>query len=400
MLAGWASLASAGASQAPGGGTAAAPAAGGESDPIVCWWKTDRLAVRIGQPFTLSVTCGVVDTPQLRVLADVDRLDASAVELSPFEVVGGTRHNDVDAPPRRFFQYSYTLRLLGDEFFGKDVDIPSLAITYNTESSGSAGVRGRDQLYLLPPLSMRVLSLVPITATGIEDGLPDTFGDIDRTAFRSTAEIAAAGVLFAFAAVLAGVGVVRAVRPHAARTISEPRVLSPPDVLRGCLEEAARVKSESERSGWTTDLIDRSLAVSRIAGSVALGRPIAQRAVDRSVAAREGQLTVRKRGLTATRMMISGSATAATAAAVVTADEGPKTDARVRIALDELSESLRVLASARYGRGGDLDAPALDAALDTTTRALGRLYEMTQWRARAADRLSRVSARLQDIWDR
>lgn len=399
MLAGWASLASVGASQAPG--TAAAPAAGRESDPIACWWKTDRVAVRIGQPFTLSLTCGVVDTPQLRVAADVGRLDASAVELSPFEVVGGTRHNDVEAPPRRYFQYSYTLRLLGDEFFGKDVDIPSLAITYNIESSGAAGVRGRDQLYLLPPLSVRVLSLVPVTATGIEDGLPDTFGDIDRTTFRSTGEIAAAGVLFALAAVLAGVGVVRAVRPHAAgAAIHGPRVLSPPDLLRGCLAEAARVKSEAERSGWTTDLIDRSLAVSRIAGSVALGRPVAQRAVDRGVAAREGQLTVRKRGLRATRVVMSGSATAATAAAVVTTDEGPKTDARVRITLDEVSESLRVLASARYGRGGDLDGSALDAALDATTRALGRLYTMTRWRARASDRLSRASARLRDIWAR
>ena len=400
MLVCWASLTIAAAAQAPGPGSSAAPTTGGDTDPIACWWKTDTQAVRVGEPFTLTLTCGVVDTPQVRGVVDAQRLDSSAVELTPFEVVGVTRHRDVEAPPRRYFQYSYTLRLLGDEFFGQDVDIPSLPITYTIESSGTTGTRGRDQVYLLPSLAVRVLSLVPRTATDIQDAVPDTFGDIDRRTFRSLGEFVAAGVLFAFAAVLAGVAVVRAVGPHAARAVAEPRALSPAEVLRGCLREAMRAKSEAERSGWTLEIIDRSLAISRIAGAVALARPVAQSVVDGSVAAKEGQLAIRKGVLSTERVLISGSATAVTVAAAGTARNGSRTDARILLTLEELSESLLVLASARYGRGGDLDASALDAALETTTRALGRLYAMQQWRARATDRLLRASARLRGLWDR
>lgn len=394
----WASLASAAASQAPG--PASAPAADADPEPIACWWKTDKAAVRVGQPFTLTLTCGVVDTPQASVVVDVQRLDASAVELAPFEVVGVTRHHDVEAPPRRYFQYSYTLRLLGDEFFGKDVDLPSLPITYKIESSGSAGASGREQVYLLPALSVRVLSLVPITATGIQDSLPDTFGDIDRTTLRSTGEMIAAGVLFTFAVVFAGVAAVRVARPHAARAAAGPTILSPAGVLRGSLREALRVKSEVARSGWTTDLLDRALAVSRIAGAVALGRPVAQTATEGNVASREGQLTIRKGGLSVTRVVMSGSATAATVAAGLAPHDGSAVDPRIAVALGDLNESLGVLASARYGRGSALDAPALDGALDTTIRALRRLDALKQWRARAAERLSRASARLVDIWNR
>ncbi len=393
-------LASAAAAQAPTPGTAVVPAVGGDSDPIACWWKTDESAVRIGQPFTLTLTCGVIDTPQVQVVVDVARLDAAAIELAPFEVVSATRHKDVEAPPRRYFQYSYTLRLLGDEYFAKDVDIPGLAITYNVQSSGATGTRGRDQVYLLPPLAVRVQSLVPVAADGILDALPGTFGDIDRTAFRSSGELVAAAVLFAFAAVLAGLAVVRVARPQAARAAAGPRLMSPVGVLNGCLREASLVKSEVARSGWTIDLIDRLLAVSRVAGTVALGRPVAQRVVERDAAPREGQLTLRKRGVGATRVVISGSATAATAAAGVAPADGSRTDPRLTVSLQELSESLQVLAAARYGRGGELDAPTIDAALDTATRALERLHAITQWRARAADRLSRATARFRDAWER
>ena len=160
------------------------------------------------------------------------------------------------------------------------------------------------------------------------------------------------------------------------------------------------MKSEVARSGWTIDLIDRLLAVSRVAGTVALGRPVAQRVVERDAAPREGQLTLRKRGVGATRVVISGSATAATAAAGVAPADGSRTDPRLTVSLQELSESLQVLAAARYGRGGELDAPTIDAALDTATRALERLHAITQWRARAADRLSRATARFRDAWER
>ena len=39
------------------------------------------------------------------------------------------RGEDVIVPPRRFFQFEYTVRLLGDGFFGKDVEVPPLRVT-------------------------------------------------------------------------------------------------------------------------------------------------------------------------------------------------------------------------------------------------------------------------------
>lgn len=73
----------------------------------------------------------------------------------------------------------------------------------------------------------------------------------------------------------------------------------------------------------------------------------------------------------------------------------------MRMPLEELSESLRVFAAARYSRSGGLDVSALDAALDTGTRALRRLYAMIQWPARTADALSCAAARLRGtLWPR
>jgi len=372
-----------------------------ESDPIACWWRTDRNAVHVGEQFTLTLTCGVIETSNLRVVTDRDRLDPAALDLTPFEILGGTRHDDIQASPRRYFQYSYTLRLLGDELFGRDVDIPSIPITYSVETSGVTGTRGRDQLYLLPPLPVRMLSLVPVAAADILDGSPETFGDIDRRAFRATGELAAAGLLLTFAAALAGVAVVRIVRPRVARSAAERGLLSPQELLRGCIREAVSLKSEVATGGWTSTLVGRSLTVLRIAAAAALGRPAPQRVADRSVAAEDGQLAIRKGALRVKRVLISSATTAAAVAAGLADPNRATLDPRLRIALEELGESLHVLGAARYGRSGDLDASALDASLDTGIEALRRLHEMQQWPARTADALSRAADLVRGaVWDR
>ena len=381
--------------------TDAAGKAGVESDPIACWWRTDRRAVHVGEQFTLTLTCGVIENADVRVVTDLDRLDPAALELTPFEIVGGTRHRDIEAPPRRYFQYSYTLRLLGEEFFGQDVDVPSIPITYNVETSGVTGTRGRNQVYLLPPLPVRMLSLVPRSATDIEDASPDTFGDTDRRAFRATGELAAAGLLFTFAAALAGLAVVRIARPRVARAAAERGLLSPAAMLRGCIRDAVRLKAEAARAGWTGDLIGKSLTLLRIGGAVALGRPVAQRVLDGSVAAQDVQFTIRKGALTSKRVLISGATTSAAVAARLADPNGATMDPRLRMTLEELSGSLRVFAAARYSRTGDLDLSTLDASLDTGIQALRRLYAMQQWPARTADALSRAAGRMKGaVWDR
>src|ERR1043165_5376264 len=66
-----------------------------EVEPITCWWRTSTSAVRSGEPFTLTLTCAVVETEGNKVMADFSKLDPTVVQLPPFEVLGGTHPGDL-----------------------------------------------------------------------------------------------------------------------------------------------------------------------------------------------------------------------------------------------------------------------------------------------------------------
>ena len=57
-----------------------------EVEPITCWWRSSTSAVRSGEPFTLTLTCQVVETETTKVVPDQSKLDPSVVQLQPFEV--------------------------------------------------------------------------------------------------------------------------------------------------------------------------------------------------------------------------------------------------------------------------------------------------------------------------
>lgn len=383
----------------------AAPAAGGrggiESDPIVCWWRTDKSAVRVGEPFSLDLTCGVVETGEVRVTVDASRLDPASLELAPFEVLDGARHRDIEAPPWRYFQYSYRARLLGDEYFGKDVDIPGIQMTYTVQSGAGDGTRGREQPYLLPALPVRVQSLVPLAADDIRDDSPETFANLEARRFRSTAELAAAGILFSFALVLGGVAAARRLRGAGPRASTAVRPLPAATVLRSCLQRAGRLKPEAAAAGWTPELIGRALTLLRVGGAIALGQPVAQSRAATGDTEREGQLLVRQGRLRPIRSLISASTTAAAIDERLGVGNGHPRDPRVTAALQELGTSLRVLGTARYGRNGQPDGAELDEAFDQGERAIRRLLATTKWPSRAADVLARRIAVLKDAgWSR
>ena len=138
--------------------TALVQAQQSEPEQIKCWWKTDKTAVQVAEQFTLTLTCGVNEARGSKVIPKMELLDPGAVQLSPFEVVGGTRHDDIAAPPWRYFQYDYTLRLIDEDAFGEDEDIPGLTVTYNVQSDVAGAAPGRDQMYLLPDMPIRILS--------------------------------------------------------------------------------------------------------------------------------------------------------------------------------------------------------------------------------------------------
>jgi len=372
-----------------------------EVEPIACWWKTDRNAVNIGERFTVTLTCSIVETNAIKVVPDLNQLEPTTVALQPFEVVKGVRHEDIRTPPLRYIQYEYTTRLIGDVFFGKDVDIPGVKITYHVQSSIGGGSQGRDQTYALPALAMRVNSLVPKKAADIRDNTTDTFADIESRRLRSSAELVASAIAFGFALVLVGLALVRVVGRYRVRTPSAVRALPLGAVLRGCQKSAAALKADVAREGWTSELAGRALAVFRIASAVALGRPVAQEIVERHVDPNDGQLAVRKGRFRPKRALISTSTTSGTIARTLEDTNGRRPSPRTELVLNDLQESLNTFRAARYGRNGQLDTASLDAAFEHGTDALKKLRVANLWPIRTADALAKTAADVENmVWSR
>ena len=357
------------AAQQPPAGTVA-------SDPIRCWWKTDRTAVRVGERFLVVLTCGVIEAGEITVVPNVTQLDPGAVALTPFDVVTGVRRDDVVARPWRYIQYEYSVRMLGDGFFGQDVPIPALTVTYNLQAPGG-GSTGRDQSYILPALPMRILSLVPRGADDIRDASDQTFAGIETRRFRSTAAMVAAGVAFAFAAVFVLLALARVAGRYRKRDAKAVRPLGAPSMLGGTLRSIADVRDEARRGGWTPELARRGLAALRVGAAVALGRPVAQQFVAASAREREGQLLVRGGLLRRRRALLSAPTTPLVIAD--TLGNGHALSPRTRTALEQLADGLRVLNSAAYGRGGGTDSAELDAALQRGSDAIRRIRLTSFW---------------------
>lgn len=390
------SLAAPAAAQAPKAATpkaSAPPRQPGdvETDPIRCFWKTDRSSIIVGERFTLVLTCGIIDTDKIKAVPDFNQLEPSTIGLLPFEVVKGVRHEDIKAAPWRYIQYEYTVRTIAEGLFDKDLNIPPVKITYHIQSSVGGGSTGRDQTYQLPPIPMRIASLVPAKNSDIRDAAPNTFAEIENRRVRSTGEFVAAAIAFGFALVLLGFAAVRVASRYRVRTPAGERPLGLSAVLRGALREGRRVQSEAE-GGWTPELASRALTVLRIGGAVALGRPVAQAIVDSHVAAREGQLALGKGLLGRRRALVSNATTPETIARSMARTNGRPLNARTVAILKELETSLSVLSTARYGRSATLDSSRLNTAFENGIDALKRLRVTTMWPMRMVGGIGRPAA--------
>src|ERR1700758_5355644 len=72
-----------------------------KADPIQCWWRTSAGAVRVGETFSAVLTCAVLETPDVKVVADQSKLEPSVVQFAPFEVTGGSHAADLRTDDRR-----------------------------------------------------------------------------------------------------------------------------------------------------------------------------------------------------------------------------------------------------------------------------------------------------------
>ena len=347
-------------------------------EAMQCWRRISAHAVHVGERFDMLLTCAVVDTQTARVVPDVAWLEPETLGVSPFEVLEGERYDDVVRGPRRFFQYRYALRIIGEDCFGLDVELPPLELRYRIERSldGSTTTEGRELAYVLPPESVRVLSLVPAAAVDIRESPGETFGDVEARLFRANLTgIAAAAFGVAAAGVLL-LGAVRARREwRGAAAAREDRV---PDwrIARAVLGELRAVRGATAAEGWTGDLVARALSALRIAAALAVGRPVAQSASGSAAGGAraidpEGRLTV-PRGLFGRESVRVSSALTVRdldVAAPRVRGESPEAAGGV----ESLRAGLACFGAARYGRVAEAPGEALAAGVDAGLVALESL---------------------------
>ena len=223
------------------------------------------------------------------------------------------RYQDILRGSRRFFQYQYELRIIGEDYFGLDVELPPLEIRYRIERAldGGALVEGRELTYLLSAESVRVLALVPAAVTDIRELPGETFGDVEGRLFRANATGILATVFAGLAGIVLLLAVARARRDwQQAAATAEPRV-STWDVTRTALGELTRVQTASQTEGWTRDLVSRALAVLRLAGSIILEQPVSQmtKLENASETDREDRIYVRSWPFGGTEALVSSAMT-------------------------------------------------------------------------------------------
>jgi hypothetical protein len=387
---------------------AAAPAAAQDvsTDPLQCWWRTSAGAVRIGEPFTVVLTCAVLETDAATVVADQSRLEPSVVQFPPFEVLGGSHGADLRTEQRRFFQYEYRLRLITENMFGKDAALPETKISYRVQSKvgQKTAIQGRDQTYMLPAQSVKVVSLVPADAADIRDtSSAENFTDIDRRAFRANLFSVVGAVLFVVAGLLALLTAVRLVRRYRTPATAAERPISDAAILRGARAVLQSVRRDRETGGWTPELAGRALAALRVPATFALGRKVgcapASGPQGGFLDPQSGGLMLKTGWLRTKQIAVSGAVTQQT----IVREQARGAVRETRGAMfDALAGALSTFTVAQYGRGdAKLDDGALDHALTTAFDVLKRVrLEQTWIMKRLAARRGPIAPMDSRAWSR
>jgi hypothetical protein len=378
-----------------------------ETEPIRCWWRTSVPAVRIGEPFTIVLTCAVVETETVTVVPNQTELAPNAVQLPPFDVIGGSQGDDLRTPDRRFFQYEYQARLISPDLFGKDVKLPEMRISYKirTRVDGET-LEGRDLLYLLPDTSVRVLSLVPADAADIRDATRETFTDVERRVSRANLLQVGGGILMAFAVLAALVGVTRAVGGSSRKAPAARTLASDAAILRQAGRELSDLERARREEDWNPALTARLLTVLRILAAYALGAPPSATAPDTSRAAAapsgaktaDGAMTLRGRGLRAADVAVPGWVTP-----VAIAEElkrAPGGDHPRAAVLQPLHEALSRITALQYARDAASPDAAVDGALEAASSALRQLKIDNLWIVRKGRTLADRAGLTGRAWSR
>jgi hypothetical protein len=364
-------------------------AGAGDEDGLRCWLRTGAGAIRVGEPFSLVITCQAADTDALSVVVDESKLDPTTVQFPPFDVVSGARAADLHAPGVRFFQYEYSLRLINDLWFDRDIPLPDLTLTYRLKTGTGSGeaILGIERTYMLPREFVHVSSLVPDGASDIRDGTDTTFRDIEAAAFRADTLVSTGAAAATLGGAFALVGLVRLAGGRRARAERTVRPLSASALLAALSRELRVLQREREAAGWTPALVARTLAGWRIAATiVAGGAPSQRRVADDGLP--DGALRLRRWLWTSEPVAVSGSATAVALERRAVANTNAVPSAGTQA---PLQQALTTFTRASYGSERVPDE-ALDAALEAGRDAVRSAARQLSWPARA---LRRVASRTQ-----
>jgi hypothetical protein len=332
-------------------------------DALRCWRRVDRNTIRVGELFAMTVTCRVIATDDARAVPDTVGLEPETIDLLPFEVLGGRRFPDFQDGARLFFQYEYTLRLIGESYFDQDLLIPQIELNYRIERRFDDGriQPGRELIYVLPSQSVRVLSLVPADTGDLRGLASKTFGDAEERGLRADVAMFAAAGFGLVGVVVLVVGLVRAGRNYTGISDAAASPVSYFTVASAALNRLIQVRDVSEKDGWTPSQIQEVLELLRLAGSIALEYPITERVPEARTKEKDGELRVRSGVIRRKTRIVSSSVTAAalTAAIEQCADGANLQHEKIR-ELRRLEGPLASFTIARYTEGGDVSTEQLN----------------------------------------
>ena len=337
-----------------------------ETEAIRCWLKSDKNAVRIAEKFNITLTCQVIEAEFGRAVPSENMLEPAAITFPPYEVVQGTHYQDIRKDSFRFFQYHYELRLIGEEFFGKEVPIPAIEVKYKIQRrvNNRESLDSREKIYKLSPLPIKIHSLVPKDTKDILDASEENFGVIKTKMFRAFVAFAVAGLLLLVPLVAALVPLVKSIRQFR-RERSNGTVFSNAVLLRRINRELVLVKRASINNGWSNELVGRVVTLFRVVGAIALFRQINQLSTRFESRGLEGQLKLRNGLLWPKKVLISSSLTLETMSA--------NWQILNSAWADEFISIFSVFNDARYSPEKELDNDKLDPALDNSRLLIRRL---------------------------
>lgn len=343
-------------------------------EAIKCWWKTDKSAIRIGEKFEVILTCRVVETDLEKVVPQENDLEPSVVSLAPYTSIGGVRHPDILRNNLRFFQYEYHLMLVGEDFFNKEVPVPSLEIKYKVDRKvQKENINTKENIYRLPELQMKISSLVPKDTKNIRDSGDKTFSFIKRLHFKAIVGFVLAGLFLVLPLAIMFLPFWRAILEWR-RSSSNGTLFGNTALLRRMLSELKHAQGLKNKNGWNDEVISKINTICRITGAIALSMNVSQFSEKFGKKGLEGQLKLRKGWLWPKRVMIYSSLTPETMRANASKTLNNSWN-------NDFIDVFEVFNNARYG-SDELDEAMLDVSLVQCMNLVKKLYHRHFWLVR------------------